>query len=237
MNESEKTALLDLRTPNTEAREAILVAWQFYVELNNKVKADYPEQLTEEDPESYFYENILKKALGLSATNKDKKKWDDKITCEQEVTEIIRMLVSVFGQRDGILIYTLLIAMHAVIAHAAQAINAEIIDKHEQAWAFASDARYQAGVLQVAWQHFKIFANGKTKIGEKRSKNPAAELAKLRHAENYAMAEEALKYWQENIDLSRSAQKAANELIGVVALSHKKLAEIVAAAKKKQKQS
>lgn len=62
----------------------------------------------------------------------------------------------------------------------------------------------------------------------------AATLAKKRHAENYALIEDALKYWHDNIDPSLSAQAAANELLGVVPLSHKKLAEVVSAEKKKR---
>lgn len=61
----------------------------------------------------------------------------------------------------------------------------------------------------------------------------AATLAKKRHAENYAFAAYAVEYWKKNIDPSLSASKAANELIGVVKLSHKKLSEIVSAEKKK----
>jgi hypothetical protein len=175
------------------------------------------------------------KMFGLPATNKNKKEFNDESINEHELLNEIRSsLISGFGRSDGILISTLMTMMFVVITYAVQAINAKIIDKHEQAWAFASDARYHAGLLQALWSHFKIFGNGNAKIEKKRDKNPASELAKLRHAENYAMAEEALKYWQENIDPNLSASKAANELLKVVPFSHKKLAEIVAAAKKKQ---
>lgn len=61
----------------------------------------------------------------------------------------------------------------------------------------------------------------------------AAQLAKRRHAENYALIEDAKKYWRENIDPSISAAKAANELVRIVPLSHKKLSEVIAAEKKK----
>ena len=63
--------------------------------------------------------------------------------------------------------------------------------------------------------------------------NPASELAKLRHADNYAMIDEALDYWRKNIDPKLSAAKAANQLLEIVPLSHKKLAEVVSAEKKK----
>jgi len=65
--------------------------------------------------------------------------------------------------------------------------------------------------------------------------NLAARMAKVRHAEHYAMYEQALKYWRENIDPNLSASKAANELVRVVPLSHKKLSELVSVEKKKRK--
>lgn len=65
------------------------------------------------------------------------------------------------------------------------------------------------------------------------AENPAAKLAKLRHAENYELATDALEFWRVNIDPSMSAQKAASILERVVPLSHKKLAELVSKEKKK----
>ncbi len=65
------------------------------------------------------------------------------------------------------------------------------------------------------------------------AENPAAKLAKLRHAENYAMAADALEFWRENIDPSLSAEKAASILERIVPLSHKKLAAVVSKEKKK----
>lgn len=61
----------------------------------------------------------------------------------------------------------------------------------------------------------------------------AAQMARMRHAENYSLIEYAIKHWRENIDPSISAAKAANELVRVVNLSHKKLAEVISAEKKK----
>jgi hypothetical protein len=71
-------------------------------------------------------------------------------------------------------------------------------------------------------------------LGVQMGANPAIAMAKMRHAENYALSDEAVKYWRENINPTLSASKAANELLRVVPLSHKKLAEIVAAEKKKK---
>lgn len=64
--------------------------------------------------------------------------------------------------------------------------------------------------------------------------SPAKLLAEKRHADSRALAKEAIAHWKENIDKSLSAQKAANELLKVVPLSHKKLAELISAEKKKQ---
>lgn len=62
----------------------------------------------------------------------------------------------------------------------------------------------------------------------------ASALAKIRHAENYALADYAVEYWRKNIDPKLSASKAANKLTDVVNLSHKRLAEVISAEKKKQ---
>ncbi|WP_233831786.1 hypothetical protein [Paraburkholderia sp. ZP32-5] len=64
------------------------------------------------------------------------------------------------------------------------------------------------------------------------NRNPAAEMAKLRHAESRELIKDAVAHWRANIDPTLSAQKAATELTKVVPLSHKKLAEIISAAKK-----
>ena len=70
---------------------------------------------------------------------------------------------------------------------------------------------------------------------QKLQTNPAAMLAEKRHAENKVLIAEAVKYWKENIKPELSAAKAANELVQVFPLSHKKLSEVVAAERKKQK--
>jgi hypothetical protein len=63
--------------------------------------------------------------------------------------------------------------------------------------------------------------------------NAAAQMARMRHKENYALANTAVEYWREHIDPNLSASKAANQLVQIVPLSHKKLAELVSAEKKK----
>lgn len=54
-----------------------------------------------------------------------------------------------------------------------------------------------------------------------------------RHAENYAMKEQAINYWNENIDKSLSNEQAATLLLKVVPLSHRKLSQYVSEARKK----
>ena len=50
--------------------------------------------------------------------------------------------------------------------------------------------------------------------------------------DNRELKEQAVKYWREHIDPKLSNQKAADTLIKIVALSHRKLAEYVAEAKR-----
>lgn len=69
-------------------------------------------------------------------------------------------------------------------------------------------------------------------LGALNSRLAASSLARLRHAENRALINDAVKHWRENIDPKLSAQKAATELIKIVPLSHKKLAEIISKAKR-----
>lgn len=57
--------------------------------------------------------------------------------------------------------------------------------------------------------------------------------AYVRHAETRSMREDAIDYWRKNIDPKLSAPKAANELIKIVPLSHRKLEEIIREEQKK----
>ncbi len=56
--------------------------------------------------------------------------------------------------------------------------------------------------------------------------------AKKRHAETYSMKKEVLDYWQEKIDPTLSNERAAKLLGSVFPLSHRKLSQYVAEAKK-----
>ena len=55
----------------------------------------------------------------------------------------------------------------------------------------------------------------------------------MRHAETRSMREDAIDYWRKNIDPQLSAPKAANKLIKIVPLSHRKLEEIIREEQKK----
>ena len=79
----------------------------------------------------------------------------------------------------------------------------------------------------------KLGAIGESLLHGVLAKGHASAMAKMRHAEDYALADDARKFWRENISPDLSAQKAATELEKVVCLSHKKLAELVSAEKKK----
>ena len=202
----------EMRTPTTEAGESLNVAWDFFVGLAGRIQAANPSLKTEllSDPEKYFASNIFNVA------------WDNPDTCGDKAVDEIGL--SLHGERDPISApFALIQTMSAVVNYAVQAIKAEKGGRRDQAWTYVADARYWSGILRAAWTE-KIH-------GE----NPAVELARKRHTENYAMADDALKYWKEHIDPNISAAKAANVLMGVVPLSHKKLSEIVSAEKKKQK--
>ena len=212
MNEIPERVPRELRTPITEAGSALMAAWDFWVEWIGDLIADKPERDYGElaNPDSYFASRIFGEA------------WeDDSINGDKAAGEIG---LSLDGKRDPEEApFALLQVMITVVAYAVQAMKAEKSDRRDEAWAYAADACYWAGILRAEWARKRC------------GPSPAVELAKMRHAENYALIEDALKYWREKIDPTISAAKAANELVRVVPLSHKKLAEVIAAEKKKRR--
>jgi hypothetical protein len=211
MNEIPDRVPREMRTPITEAGSSLNIAWDFWVQMSGDLMAKNPGRDYGEiaNSESFFASKIFGEAWDDPATNGDK-----------SVGEIG---LSLDGKRDTESApFALLQVMSAIVAYAVQAMKAEKGGQHEEAWTYAADANYWAGILRSAWAE------------KKHGANPAVEMAKRRHAENYALIGDALKYWREKIDPNLSASKAANELIGVVPLSHKKLAEVVAAEKKKR---
>ena len=145
-----------------------------------------------------------------------KEKWDDSETDGDRAVQIYFDDIDKDPEEASKL--ALLQLSLITISYAVQAMKAE--KDSRQAWSFAVSATYWAGLIR-----------GKP-FGSATISDAALKLAKMRHAENYALADDALKYWRENIDPHLSAAKAANDLVRVVPLSHKKLAEIISAAKK-----
>ena len=60
----------------------------------------------------------------------------------------------------------------------------------------------------------------------------ASKAANARHVETYELKKQAMDYWREHINPNLSNPKAADLLLKVVALSHRKLVEYVAEAKR-----
>lgn len=198
-----------VRSAVEEADFALQDAKGVLVEMVEGALADHPDRDLGDlaDPES-FLRNMIK-AAG------DDPDWDgDKVAFSWPVDEWRG------PNHQRFCIYE---PMVKVVVSTVKAMKAAASHEHELAWSYAADANYFAGVLRSAWSLKKL------------APNPAAELASKRHAENYALAEKALKYWRENIDMKLSAAKAANQLMRVVPLSHKKLAELVSEEKKRLK--
>lgn len=64
------------------------------------------------------------------------------------------------------------------------------------------------------------------------SKRRASFAAKIRHTETYELKKYAIEYWREHIDPKLSNPKAADLLLKVVSVSHRKLVDYVAEAKR-----
>lgn len=160
-----------------------------------------------EDPEKFFFETMFKGCWDSEGTDGDRREEEFFDSFDKDPKE-----TSSFA-----LLHAVLIA----VSYAVQAMKTMKAEKaSDLAWSYAASAQYWAGIVRG------------TPFGKAATSNAASEMAKKRHAENYALAETALEYWKNNIDPALSAQKAATELSKVVPLSHKKLAEIVSAAKK-----
>lgn len=158
-----------------------------------------------EDPERHFLEKIFK------AT------WDDE---ENDGDRQEREFFAEFEDNpDEVSQVAMIHAMLIAVSYSVQAMRAE--KSSSLAWSYAASANYWCGIIKA------------TPFGNKNNEASAASvMAKKRHAENYALVETAKKHWKDNIDPRLSAQKAADELMKIVPLSHKKLAEIVSQAKK-----
>ncbi|MDN7741599.1 MULTISPECIES: hypothetical protein [Burkholderia] len=158
-----------------------------------------------EDAEGHFFEKIFKETWDDEKNDGDRQERDFFDEFKKNPDEVSR-----FAMLHAILI---------AISYSVQAMKAE--KNSALAWSYASSASYWCGIIKAT--PFGYRSDGL---------HAASVMARRRHAENYALAEIAKKHWKDNIDPKLSAQKAASELIKVVPLSHKKLAEIVSQAKK-----
>lgn len=124
---------------------------------------------------------------------------------EQEVSHLIEKLIKI------------------IVAYVVKSFKEEIAENMGAAWHNAMASAYWAGILVGHWAHVSC------------KNNPAAALAHLRHAETRQLKEFAIQFWRDNVDPNLSAQKAATALLqaNAVNLSHKKLAEVISAEKKK----
>ena len=159
------------------------------------------------------------------------KMWDDeKTNGETEEKTYIEMEISGTNERLKAQLQCLKISL----AYCIQAMKYYLDEENknykdtsyfieaETAWSYIATSRFWQGIVLGTL----VIDDG---INGRNISRYAAALAKRRHAENDALTEDALKYWREKIDPTISASKAADELVRVVPLSHKKLAEIVAA--------
>jgi hypothetical protein len=215
------------RTPITEAYSSLMIAMDFWcwllaeIETDSKLtsnddeyaeaEADHGQTINDDehssDAESYFIDHIFGDA------------WNDPNTNGDELEEQIGL--SLDGARDPKTAPLALIQiMFTVVAYTVQAWKSEKSGKHDEAWTYAADAQYWAGILNALHSE-KIYRE-----------NPAVSMANRRHEETRALKKEVIKYWKENIDPHLTAQKAANKLLDVFSLSHKTLAEYISEGKK-----
>lgn len=111
-------------------------------------------------------------------------------------------------------------------AYAVQTIKTEKAGDWDQAWLCATGAKYWSGVVL-----------GSMAV-KRNADSPASALAKMRHAENYALAKDVAQFWRDHVDPSLSAQKAAEQVFraNVVPFSYKKIAEIISRLRKEEAQ-
>lgn len=76
----------------------------------------------------------------------------------------------------------------------------------------------------------KMFTHG-SKSGKDKAKKVRSNAGKLGHVETYALKAQAIEYWRKYIDPKLSNSKAADLLIKIVPVGHRKLADYVAEAK------
>lgn len=208
MNENKHTAKKqrETRTPATESCRAMGIAWDFL----ETVCATDNEGADQNQGESFAAKAFVEALGEVNAVGDD------------SANKIVPLFAAVDNPKSAALAWRQIAV--TILHYVTQATTATVDGKHNEAWTYVVDAMYWSGIAKSVMIEM---------TSDHAAQNPASQMAKMRHAENYAIADEAMKYWREKIDPNISAAKAANELIRVVPFSHKKLAELVSAEKKK----
>lgn len=96
-----------------------------------------------------------------------------------------------------------------------------------------NEGNYQEGLslMNTARYAFTLFQESEYK--EKEKSLLARANAFKRHIETYSLKNQAIDYWCKNIDFKLSNEKAAEILSKIVPVSHRKLSQYVAEAKRK----
>lgn len=198
--------------PSWHARNSLLCAmgiWEEFIE-ENKCKKVRDRPVLGLDLDKTFFQIFLEPAHKI-----------EKLNPNESIEEMLRFSIENIEKKEFPLSIEKLIRV--VIAYVIQTFREESGNNLVEAWQYATRSSYWSGVLVASSPHLK------------ENYNPAAVLAKRRHRDSQQLIDFAIEFWKEHIDPTLSAQKAANELILAVPLSHKKLAEIVSSEKKKLK--
>lgn len=160
-----------------------------------------------DDPDAYFINNYFMPIWENPESDGD--------TAEREFLDDIDRDPE--GAAKRALFHEVVIA----VSFAVQALRAE--ENSNIAWSYTVSAAHYAGILRAA------------PFGKKMRSAASMAMANVRHASTYVERDKIEAYWRENIDPKLSAQKAASkiELAGITEFSHKKIAEIVSALRKK----
>lgn len=160
------------------------------------------------DPEKHFFENVFSKTWSDPNTDGDEEERSFFDDFDRDPEEMAKFAV--------------LAAILITVSYVVQAMKAR--KNSGLAWSFAVSATRWAAVVNYA------------PYGKRRYGQAASDLAKKRHISTYAEREKVEEFWKEKIDPILSAQKAASkiELAGITELSHKKIAEIISALRRKE---
>ncbi|WP_447918156.1 hypothetical protein [Achromobacter aegrifaciens] len=187
------------------ALNAVLGVWEemFHGNAGEHLKSDEGETL---DPLTFFATAVVRPLLDDPETS-----GDAHVELMGDVSDPDRLP---FGIQ----------CMITCAAYVVQTIKTEKAGDWNQAWLYATKAKYWSGIILGATS------------SKGRGESPASALAKMRHKENYALRADVENYWRTHIDPSLSAQRAAEQVIraNAVPLSYKKIAEIISRLRKEE---